>query len=79
MVFATYFTQAYYKPGGGYEFFGEFPRMVNSLGKGKVNLDMFWDGSLFQARDLLPALEKGSYDLMLLPDSYCSGSWIDCC
>ena len=49
--------------------------MVNALGKGKVKLDMFWDGSLFKARDLLPALEKGSYDLMLLPDSYATGAW----
>ena len=73
LVMATY-TPINYDP---YLFPGQklLVNMFNERGKGIVNVDMYWGGTLLSSKQLLPGLQAGTADLIILPGAYLLGSF----
>ena len=47
-----------------------FVNMVNERGKGVVQINMYWSGSLLKGKQLLPGLQAGTVDMIWLSSAY---------
>jgi len=47
-----------------------FVDMVNERGKGVVQINMYWSGSLLKGKQLLPGLQAGTVDMIWLSSAY---------
>ncbi len=72
LVYATYLPVGY---PGVYDGHKLFVDMVNERGKGIVQLDAFFGGTLLKGRELLPGLQAGTADIVALPSAYMLGSF----
>ena len=71
-------TMASYVPAGyPYVYPGQkiFVDMVNERGKGIVQIDMFWGGTLLKGKQLLPGLQAGTADIIIHTGAYLLGSY----
>lgn len=71
-------TMASYVPVGyPYVYGGQkiFVDMVNEKGKGIVQIDMFWGGTLLKGKQLLPGLQAGTADIIFHTGAYLLGSY----
>ena len=70
-------TMAAYFPVGYpylYEGAKQFPDMVNERGKGIVQIDVYWGGTLLKGEQLLPGLQAGTADIIYQINAYLLGS-----
>jgi len=71
-------TMACYVP-VGYPYFYDvaktFVGLVNKKGKGIVQINMYYGGTLLKAKQLLPGLQAGTADIISLPAAYLLGSY----
>lgn len=72
LVYATYLPVGY---PGVYDGHKLFVDLVNERGKGIVQLDAFFSGTLLKGRELLPGLQAGTADIVALPSAYMLGSF----
>ena len=68
---------SYIPPGYPYIYKGIkiFPDLVNERGKGIVQIDEYWGGTLLKGRQLLPGLRAGTADIINLTGAYLLGSF----
>jgi len=52
-----------------------FVDMINNRGKGIVQIDAYWGGTLLKAKQLLPGLQAGTADMIFIPGAYLLGSF----
>ena len=52
-----------------------FVDMINKSGKGIVQVDVYWGGTLLKAKQLLPGLQAGTADMIFVPGAYLLGSF----
>lgn len=52
-----------------------FVDMVNEKGKGIVQINMYWSGSLLKAKALVPGLQAGTTDMIFHTSAYLLGSY----
>ena len=52
-----------------------FPDLVNERGKGIVQIDAYWGGTLLKGDQLLPGLQAGTADIIFQTGSYLLGSF----
>ncbi len=73
----TIIAAAYTPVGYPFMYPGEkkFVDIVNKQGKGIVQLDTYWGGSLLKAKALVPGLQAGTADLIFHVSAYLLGSY----
>ena len=52
-----------------------FVDRVNELGKGVVQIDMYWGGTLLKGKEILPGLQAGTADIVFQTGAYLLGSF----
>jgi len=72
LIFATYIPVGYPQVYAGLKLFVD---LVNESGKGVVNLDAYFGGTLLKGRELLPGLQAGTADIIGIPGAYLLGSY----
>jgi len=71
LIMASYFPVGYPY---AYEGLKLFPDMVNERGKGIIQLEEYWSGTLLKGRQILPGLQAGTADIVNQVGAYLLGS-----
>ena len=72
LIMASYFPVGYPYI---YEGIKIFPDLVNERGKGIVQIDVYWGGTLLKGEQLIPGLQAGTADIINLTGAYLLGSF----